>query len=174
MHGQCRHGGRDPKMSGHFSKRILTHLLSFAIPYNKDCKSLYVAVVHFVCLFVSFSGALCNSSFPAKKHLPLLLLLAVYLHFKTLSSTDFSGGKKGLHRMIHWNGSEPVLSHWDSHDPLLDFFFFCTITKAFLCWICLGGTHHTYLLTACVVSRLLPHSERITPKPFIPCQTVHL
>lgn len=41
------------------------------------------------------------------------------------------------------------VSHWDSHDPLLD--FFCTITKAFLCWICLGVTHHTYLLTACVV-----------------------
>lgn len=48
-----------------------------------------------------------------------------------------------------YNCSVSELSHWDSHDPLLDF---CTITKAFLCWICLGVTHHhTYLSTACVL-----------------------
>ncbi len=55
---------------------------------------------------------------------------------------------------IHWmsvfcqwryNCSVSTLSHWDSHDPLLDF---CTITKAFLCWTCLGVT---YLSTACVL-----------------------
>ncbi len=46
-----------------------------------------------------------------------------------------------------YNRSVSVSSHRESHDPLLDF---CTITKACLCWICLGVTHHTYLSKACV------------------------
>lgn len=121
--------------------------------------------------FFLVSGCLSSSDcFPPTKHLSLLLLLALHLHFKTLSSTVFSE-KKGL-RLSIFSSSNPDIGLCTERsieclyflsdgitavcrcrltrsprDPLLDF---CKITKAFLCWICLGVTHHTYLSTACV------------------------